>query len=172
MSNDSQMIAGRVIDCDPEPKAAKDWTVHWHNNIGKIAWQVERVQLLIFDSQPKPGVSFDEYSTVESGIQVAHQLDGLITLNANVLEYLLVHPELIPETWKGRYVFFWGTIYLSRAVNPIRGVMYPDLTENAACIDGRHLAVRYLSYRNDSWHSGWCWIRSTWYDNYAAAVYS
>jgi len=32
-------------------------------------------------------------------------------MNANVLDYLLAHPELIPEDWKNKYVFFWGTIY-------------------------------------------------------------
>lgn len=33
-------------------------------------------------------------------------------LNECVLEYLLAHPELIPENWKDKRVSFWGTIYL------------------------------------------------------------
>jgi len=31
--------------------------------------------------------------------------------NANLLDYLLAHPELIPDSWKGKAVFFWGKIY-------------------------------------------------------------
>jgi hypothetical protein len=32
-------------------------------------------------------------------------------LNANVLDYLLDHEEIIPEEWKGKYIYFWGTVY-------------------------------------------------------------
>ncbi len=31
-------------------------------------------------------------------------------LNVNVLDYLLANPSLIPEEWKGKNVFFRGTI--------------------------------------------------------------
>ena len=33
------------------------------------------------------------------------------SLNANVLDYLLEHPELIPKKWKKYRIVFWGTIY-------------------------------------------------------------
>ena len=33
--------------------------------------------------------------------------------NASVLDYLIKHPESYPEDWKGRYVYFWGTIFRS-----------------------------------------------------------
>ncbi len=32
--------------------------------------------------------------------------------NANVLDYLLLHQELIPEEWRGMTIYFWGTKYL------------------------------------------------------------
>ena len=32
-------------------------------------------------------------------------------LSANVLDYLLSHTEYIPETWKEKHVYFWGTVY-------------------------------------------------------------
>lgn len=38
-------------------------------------------------------------------------------LNACVLDYLIAHPEIIPEEWKvdekgnTRYIYFWGTVY-------------------------------------------------------------
>lgn len=31
--------------------------------------------------------------------------------NANLLDYLLANHQLIPEEWKVKRVFFWGTIY-------------------------------------------------------------
>lgn len=33
--------------------------------------------------------------------------------NASVLDYLIEHPELYPEAWKGKYVYFWGSIFRS-----------------------------------------------------------
>ena len=53
-------------------------------------------------------------------------------LSAKVLDYLLEHPELIPEEWKEKCVFFWGTIY-----------RYTD----------DRLYVRYLCWFGSQW--GW-----------------
>ena len=63
-------------------------------------------------------------------------------MNANVLDYLLVNPYLIPEEWKKDkknnilYIFFWGTIYRSS--------------------DG-NLSVRYLYWNKQQW--GWGYLR-------------
>lgn len=40
-------------------------------------------------------------------------------LCADVLDYLLEHPEKIPEEWKGKLVFFWGTIYRTEECMPV-----------------------------------------------------
>lgn len=39
------------------------------------------------------------------------ELNDKPVLNANVLDYLLQNPDQIPESRKGKAVFFWGTIY-------------------------------------------------------------
>lgn len=44
----------------------------------------------------------------------AKELEDQPVLNANVLDFLREHPELIPDEWKGKFTFFWGTIYRHR----------------------------------------------------------
>ncbi|MBA3789207.1 hypothetical protein H0X32_02330 [Patescibacteria group bacterium] len=59
--------------------------------------------------------------------------------NANVLDYLLANPDLIPEEWKKdeksntRHIFFWGTIYRDSL-----GSLY----------------VRYLCWGDGRWYWG------------------
>jgi hypothetical protein len=77
------------------------------------------------------------------GNELRRELASKKVLNANVLEYLLAHQELIPDSWKydaaGKYrhIFFWGTIYRSFSGN---------------------LLVRYLGW-GDEW-------RRIWYSSY------
>ena len=72
-----------------------------------------------------------------AGNTLRERLKGKPVLNANVLDYLLAHPELIPEDWKGKYVFFWGTIYRN---------------------SGGNLCVRYLYWRDGWWAWGRNWL--------------
>src|SRR4051812_12712815 len=52
------------------------------------------------------------------GAKLFVDLEDKNPLNANVLDYLLEHQELIPESWRQdehelpRYICFWGTVYL------------------------------------------------------------
>ncbi len=64
-------------------------------------------------------------------------MKGKKVLNANVLEYLLKNPRAIPEEWKGKYVFFWGTIYRRS--------------------DGR-LYVRCLVWDGSQWYWSYYWL--------------
>ncbi len=32
-------------------------------------------------------------------------------VNANLLDFLLRHPHLIPDEWVSKWVYFWGTVY-------------------------------------------------------------
>jgi hypothetical protein len=70
-------------------------------------------------------------------------------LSANVLDYLLAHPESIPEDWKGKWVYFWGTIY-----------------RNA---DG-YLYVRFLCWRGVGWGWDYFWLGSAFGGRSPAAV--
>ena len=67
------------------------------------------------------------------GNDLRKEIVSPLVLNANVLDWLLDHPELIPEEWKDFYIFFWGTIY--------------RYSEDS-------FSVRYLCWSN----SKWCWF--------------
>ncbi|MBI2175621.1 MAG: hypothetical protein HYU35_02730, partial [Parcubacteria group bacterium] len=83
------------------------------------------------------------------GDKLRNELANKPVLNANVLDHLLANPHLIPEEWKGKTVFFWGTIYRDQHDN---------------------LRVRCLSCRDDRWHWGAGWFGNSWSTRYPAAV--
>ena len=72
-------------------------------------------------------------------------------MNANVLDYLLAHPELIPEDWKNKYVFFWGTIYRYSSGG---------------------LCVRYLCWNGSKWRWDGNWLAHDFYSAYPAVLAS
>ena len=75
-------------------------------------------------------------------------------LNANVLYFLLEHPEYIPEDWKPKEndpkeIYFWGTIY-----------------GNA----DRDMFVLCLQYIDGKWMKGHKKLESMWCSECKAAV--
>lgn len=95
-----------------------------------------------------------------SGYDLKKALEGKPVLSANVLDYLLGHPVLIPESWKGKYICFWGTIYCGPPIT-----LYPSEKQDT-------LFVRYLYWDSDRWdveHLPLCEDELN--DKYQAAVY-
>ncbi len=132
---------GHVIDCEADPFVPKGWKVEEHQKKGgQFKWDASRVQLYLCDAQKKNGIE---------GNKLRKELASKKVLNANILDYLLAHPELIPEEWRDKYVFFWGTIY--------RG-------------SSGGLDVRYLYFRDDRWGWRFCWLAYDWNDNNPAAL--
>ncbi len=101
-----------VIDCDAFPCEYDCWDLVSHQKGGSLTWDSKRFSLFVHELQQK-GNTLDGYAIRGSLKNTA----GKIVLNANVLDYLLMHPRLIPDEWKERVnneplrVFFWGTIY-------------------------------------------------------------
>jgi hypothetical protein len=89
------------------------------------------------------------------GEELRKELQDKVVLNANVLDYLLAHPDLIPESWKKdergntRFIYFWGTIYRDSS-----GSLY----------------VRYLCWDGDCWDWDCHWLGLGWLSNEPAAV--
>ncbi|MDO8516116.1 MAG: hypothetical protein Q7S28_02600 [bacterium] len=73
---------------------------------------------------------------------------GKTLLDVRVMEELLKHPELIPDSWKGKYVFFWGTIFRDA--------------------DGR-LSVPCLCWGGDGWYWDDRWLSYVWNSDSPAA---
>lgn len=130
-----------VIDCDAKPFEPSGLTVVEHAPGGKIIWDSSKIDLRLEDGQ-KGGKCIE-------GNKLRKLLKSKRVLNANVLDYLLAHSELIPESWKGNAVFFWGTIY-----------------RNA---DGNQ-CVRYLYWGDGRWYSHDDWLGRGWGSDSPAAL--
>jgi hypothetical protein len=89
------------------------------------------------------------------GNKLRKQLAGKPVLNANVLDYLLKNPQLIPDDWKKDgsgntcYIFFWGTIYR---------------------VSGGYLFVRYLYWDVGRWQWFARWLVFDWGSGSPAAL--
>jgi len=98
-----------LINCDAAPFVPQGWEMAEHRKTGIWKWDPAKVAFHLSKRQERG--SFIE------GNKLLKELEEKPVLNANVLDYLLAHQELIPESWKkdengnDRYIFFWGTIY-------------------------------------------------------------
>jgi len=102
---------GHIIDCDADPFVPTSrWKVESHQKGGKLIFDPAKIKLYL-----SPNQQSGKYIT---GDELRKELENKLVLNANVLDYLMKNPYLIPEDWKKdrkgnvRYIFFWGTIYI------------------------------------------------------------
>ena len=131
-----------IIDCDAAPFTPDSWKVEEHEKGGQFVWDAAKVALHLEPEQVNGSLV---------GTTLRKRLKRLRKLNANVLDYLLKNPHLIPEEWKGKYVFFWGTVY-RRA--------------------GGRLYVRCLYWVGSSWRWNDYWVGLDWNADYSAALAS
>jgi len=131
-----------TIDCDANPFIPDGWKVEKHIKGGSLRWNPDNVNLYLFEGQ--------QGSRSILGDKLCKKLKGKPFLNACVLDNLLANPNLIPEEWKGKAVFFWGTIYRES--------------------DG-NLCVRYLCWLGNRWDWDYYWFGDVFDDNDLAAVF-
>lgn len=129
-----------VIDCGADPFLPEGWSVEQHINRGEFEWGRSKVALFLTEEQKSGSVK---------GTELRELLAGKSVLNANVLDYLLANPHLIPEEWKGKFVFFWGTVYRR---------------------SGGGLCVRCLDWDGGRWGWGCRWLGFGWNSGYPALV--
>jgi hypothetical protein len=141
------VIRKHLIDCDASPFVPDGWKVEDHQKGGQFDWSAASVKFHL-DAGQQNGKYLE-------GNKLRKQLSGKPVLNANVLDYLLKNPDLIPEDWKKdekgntRYIFFWGTIYRNS--------------------DGS-LCVRYLYWLDGGWRWDAYWLGHGWGDYSPAAL--
>ena len=99
------VIPEHVIDCDADPYIPNGWSLEEHRRGGAFTWDKGAQENALYLSKKQKGGKWME------GTKLCKELANESVLNANVLDYLLLHTHLIPEEWKRKYVFFWGTIY-------------------------------------------------------------
>jgi len=130
-----------IIDTDAFPVVPSGWLVEEHKRGGQFLWDSTNKVVFYYSSEQKNGNSV--------GHDLRKEIVNQPVLNANVLDYLLVFPELIPESWKGRSVFFWGTVY--------RGFNHG-------------LYVRYLCWTCGRWGWDYRGLNDDWGNNSPAVV--
>lgn len=104
----------QIIDLNTTPFVPHGWSVVEHRKSGQFRWSANNIALHLSNYQ-QDGVV---------GHELRKELSHLSVANANVLDFLLSHPHLIPEEWKDGPIFFWGTIYLAG-----NGLLYVRLLE-------------------------------------------
>ena len=135
------------INLDADPFVPEGWTVEKHQNGGTFKWNPNEV-LLYLSKLQKDGESI-------KGNKLREELVGRRIFNANLLDWLMVHQNLIPEEWKHDeqghplFIFFWGTIY-----NRPSGI----------------LCVRGIYWRGNRWHCSFRWLNDGWNGSSPAAM--
>jgi len=131
-----QLKTEHLIDLDADPFLPNGWKgVENHQKGDQLTWNKDAQKDALYLSERQ------KQSPWLKGHELRKELGKKPVLSANVLDYLLAHPELIPEEWKGKYVFFWGTIYRD---------------------SGDDLCVRCLCWDGGGWRWGLSWLGSDW----------
>lgn len=135
------MTAALVINLEATPHCPYGWIIEEHRaGDPSLEWDPTKLALYLEEGQQ---------TGVVQGTELREKLKGKAILNATLLDYLLAHPELIPDDWKGKAIFFWGTIY--------RG---------SPCV----LGVRYLYWAGRQWCSACVWLNGDFGDSHPALV--
>ncbi|MFA5359025.1 MAG: hypothetical protein WC310_04390 [Patescibacteria group bacterium] len=130
-----------IVDLDIDPFVPDYWEVVEHIKGGQFTFDPTKVVLYLDEVQKEAGVIV--------GNQLREKIKDRSAYNANLLDFYLKNPHLIPKEWKGKTVFFWGTIYRDS--------------------DG-DLCVRFLKWRGYKWHWSFAWVGGCIYDSNPAAV--
>ncbi len=127
-----------LIDFDAKPSVPDGWTIlpdseQLPNRVrGQMKFDPSKVKLHL-DSGQKNG-------SIE-GNKLLKKLTKESVYGAQLLDFYLANPHLIPEEWKGKAIFFWGTIYRSAV--------------------GRS-CVRCLYWRGGGWGWDYIWLGLGW----------
>lgn len=98
-----------LIDLDADPFIPGGWRVIEHKKGGKWKYDPKKIGLYLSKKQ-QDGNKID-------GHDLRKELESQPVMNANLLDFYLRNPHLIPSGWKDKYVFFWGTIYCDKDGN-------------------------------------------------------
>jgi len=129
-----------AFDDTEKPRIIDGLEIKEHKSLGKV--DLSKMKLFLSEGQRTGWIKKTELKKL---------LAGKKALNANVLDYLLEHQELIPQEWRGKWVLFWGTIYRNS--------------------DG-DLFVRYLHWNGAEWDWNYHWLDDDFNAAYPAALAS
>lgn len=102
-----------VIDCDAPPKdlwsSGKKLDMPYHQRQGRFDWDDgKNVVLVKYPERLRTLVR----PTLSDVLEAVNEIWGTeICLNANVHDFLIEKPYLIPWEWKGRTILFLGSVF-------------------------------------------------------------
>lgn len=103
LSGQSEIVAIKyTIDLDADPFSPNGWKVKKHIQDGQFEWDPKKVALYQYKGEGRE---------IVQGQQLCEELEDKPVFNANLLDFLLDHQNLIPNEWMSHLVFFWGTLY-------------------------------------------------------------
>lgn len=138
-----------IVDCDAMPEILSDWQKEEHRKGGSVKLEHREGKLYANGQEVIRFLSEKQKDgKVVGGHELRKELKDKPVLNACILDYLLKHPELIPEEWKKGVTYFWGTIFRDS--------------------DGS-LCVACLDWNGDRWIWNYHWLGDDWYDDEPAA---
>lgn len=94
------------VDCDAEALEIEGFTIVSHKQIG--LWKFNPYPNFYLSEKQKDKNN-ETHGTIK-GCELYQELADQNVANANILDFLLAHPQLISESWSNPLPF-WGTIY-------------------------------------------------------------
>lgn len=129
-------VKSLMINCDVKPFIPDGLKIHEHKAGFHLLWDKEK-----FADPKYLYLSPHQLGGSDVGKNLHKELAGKQVMNACVLDWLLANQEQMPESFKGKAIFFWGTIYSD---------------------SGGNLYVRFLYWSGDRWISRCRWLGSSW----------
>lgn len=134
------------IDCDKKSLIPEGLLLLPENEQlpNRVCWKLAFLKISLYLSERQKNVG-----TIK-GDDLLEELKEIKVFTDHVLDFLLRNENLIPEQWKGKKVFFWGSLFR----NP----------------DG-YVCVRYLCWRGGAWDWGIYQLDYEWHDSPAAVLH-
>jgi len=156
-----------VIDTATTPFIPDGLGVVAHRTNGPLVWDAEKI--VFYEPERRIQVTTENDEAFRSvisvaagegvdGLDVVEQLKDKVTVNASVLDFLIKHQELIPDSWKANeegvplHIYFLGTIYGK-----------PDETSENYC-------ACYLYWNGKYWDWSYSMLVYTWDSATVAAI--
>jgi hypothetical protein len=149
LQNGGRMVAPTTIvefNFDTDPHIPDGWSIHEEDQIDSRLTGTRVLDLSKIDLHLDSGQQGNKRL---SGHELKKRLEGQPVLPAHVLDYLYENLHLIPDSWKRKFIFFWGTVY--------RG-------------SGGRLCVHYLGWNGLRWYCNYVWLDGQWNLDSSSAV--
>jgi len=142
--------ATSLIDLHVAPFQPEGWTTNTHF-FRPESWFTKICLFKYLNFDPSKVFCFvsekQEAGNSVEGIYLIEMLTRRFLLNANVLDHLLKHQELIPKDWFGYSIVFLGTTYTNADGKQFARYLYNDghqWLEDSLCLKG----VNRFSYKH------------------------